>query len=83
MILDKNLDSEVEVDDKSKARPDGVPSIDNSIKIRGKGINSSKFLQGIDEEEEADKLSNITDVFYDEDEKKFIKVYNAQGHYSA
>lgn len=74
MILDKNVESEVE--EKSRARQDGVPSIDNSIKIRGKGINSSKFLQGADEEEEIDKLSNITEVFYDEDEKKFIKVYN-------
>lgn len=62
-----------------KMKTDGVPSIDNSSKKRG--INSSKFLQN--DEDEDDRLSNITEVFYEEDDKKFIRVYNMQGHYSS
>lgn len=51
-------------------RTDGVPSIENSsVKFKGKsitrrGIASAKFLiNNIDDED--DRLSNITDAFYE------------------
>jgi hypothetical protein len=62
---------------------DNISSVDHSTKPKTytKGISSSKFLQN--EEDDEDRLSNITDAFIEDDEKKFIKVYNMQGQYSA
>ena len=72
-------------------KTDGVPSIENSsVKFKGtsitrRGISSAKFLiKNFDESDEEDRLSNITDAFYEEEsDLKFLKVYNMQGHYSA
>ena len=58
-------------------KTDGVPSIENSSTKRGKsqkGISTSKFLHNEDDED--DRLSNLTEIFYENDDKKFIKVYN-------
>ena len=36
-----------------------------------------------EDEEEEDRMSSMSEIFNPDDEKKFIKVYNNQGHYSA
>lgn len=45
-------------------------------------MSTSKFLLNEDYEED-DRLSNMTDIICEADEKKFRELYNLQGHYSA
>lgn len=44
-------------------------------------MSTSKYL--LNEDDEADRLSSITEIFEGKDDKKFVKVYNMQGNYSA
>ncbi|CDW90104.1 UNKNOWN [Stylonychia lemnae] len=62
---------------------DGVPSIDHSVtqKTDRRQNSTSKFL--LNDPDDDERLSNITDIVFDEDEEKFIHLYNVQGHYSA
>lgn len=64
---------------------DGVPSIDRSVAhprsptsmVRGtteRIMSTSKFL--LNDPEEDDRLSNITDIVCDTDEDKFRELYN-------
>lgn len=71
------------------------------LKFRGtphvkRGIPSAKFLQTYEdlnsmtnddnyEEDMGDRMSNITEAFYEEEtnNKRFLKIYNMQGHYSS
>jgi hypothetical protein len=65
-------------------RSDGVPSIDcSSPKNFNHKLSTSHFLCNENDEEEVDRLSNITEMFNDSDELKFRQLYNKQGHYSA
>ena len=86
MALERESQSEsAEVDrgcDGGGVRTDGVPSIENSSaqnRLGKKGMqSSSKFLLDQHEEDEAlERLSNITQAFFDEDDSnRFLKVYN-------
>lgn len=62
---------------------DGVPSIDKSVTQRSpthmnvnaeRIMSTSKFL--LNDPEEDDRLSNITDIVCDSDEDKFRELYN-------
>ena len=80
-------ESESEKPELVVGRTDGVPSIENSsVQIRPsrRGLHSSKFLLEEHEDEVVERISNITNAFFDEDDPKaFQKVYNMQGYYSA
>lgn len=60
-------------------RPDGVPSIENSS-LRRAQYSTSKLLN---DEDEDDRLSNLTEIILSNDKWKFQRLYNLQGNYSA
>lgn len=64
--------------DEKSTKYDGVPSIDRSYRApKDKGLMStSKFLLNDEEDDEDDRLSNITELLCDTDENKFRKLYN-------
>jgi hypothetical protein len=68
-------------DAKAGLRDDGVPSLERSVSGGPRVIPTSKFL--LNEEEEDDRLSNITEIVCERDEDRFRTLYNQQGHYSA
>jgi hypothetical protein len=58
-----------------KERSDGVPSIDNSSnRLKPGHLSTSKFL--LNEDDEIEKLSNISEMFERNDDQKFMKMYN-------
>ena len=54
--------------------PDGVPSIENSSVNRHKQYSTSKFL--LNDEEDDERMSNISEIILNEDKYKFIRLYN-------
>lgn len=63
-------------------RIDGIPSIDKSISNQqARQCSTSKYL--LNDDDFDDRMSNLSEIFEPNDQQKFIKVYNMQGHYSA
>lgn len=72
----KSRELYIETPDKERTRRSegGVPSVNfSSSGYKYKGLSTSKYLQN---DEEDDRLSNISEIFDHKDEKKFIKAYN-------
>lgn len=55
-------------------------SVSKSQYSKYKGVSTSKYLMN---DEDDDRLSNLSEIFDPKDEKRFINVYNQQGHYSS
>lgn len=60
---------------------DGMPAMDQSYSGKNfRGQSTSKYFLN---DEEDDKISSVSEIILGNDESKFIKIYNKQGHYSA
>lgn len=57
----------------TKRSESGDRSLSRSYYSKYKGVSTSKYLMNDDED---DRLSNISEIFDPTDEKRFINVYN-------
>jgi hypothetical protein len=66
-----------------RTKGDGIPpNIERSEFEKSVLMSTSKFLLN-DTNEDDDRMSNITDIVCENDDERFRKLYNLQGHYSA
>jgi hypothetical protein len=66
-----------------RTKGDGIPpNIERSECEKSVLMSTSKFLLN-DTNEDDDRMSNITDIVCENDDERFRKLYNLQGHYSA